>query len=91
MTTSGKPLTDTLLQSLSLTCACARALAELLGQVKPPVASKEDIEKSGLEVIKATQLPEYTKNSKIAENTVDRVSTLSQIFTTLVVDSGPSA
>jgi len=48
------------------------ALAELLGQVKPPVASKEDIEKSGLEVIKATQMAEYTKNGRIAENTVER-------------------
>jgi hypothetical protein len=68
-----------------------RALAELLGQVKPPVASKEDIEKSGLEVIKASQLPEYTKNGSIAENTVDRVSTLCQLFTPLIIDFGPSA
>lgn len=66
-----------------------RALAELLGQVKPPVASKEDIEKSGLEVIKAAQLPEYTKNGRIAENTVDRVSTQSQILMFLTVDLGP--
>ncbi|KAF8133917.1 hypothetical protein EV363DRAFT_1397324 [Boletus edulis] len=31
-------------------------LAELLGQVKPPTVSKEEIEKSGLEIIKASML-----------------------------------
>jgi hypothetical protein len=33
-----------------------RTLAEALGQVKPPVASRADIENSGLAVIKASQV-----------------------------------
>ena len=50
-----------------------RQLADLLGQVKPPVASKEDIEKSGLEVFKADVLPKYADDGKVALNTVERV------------------
>jgi hypothetical protein len=50
-----------------------RDLAELIGQVKPPVATKEDIEKSGLAVFKASALPEYSKAGKIASNTVEKV------------------
>ncbi|KAG8930265.1 hypothetical protein FRC01_003006 [Tulasnella sp. 417] len=47
-------------------------LAELLGQVKPPVASKDDIEQSGLEIIKASQVTEYEKEGKITSNTSER-------------------
>lgn len=47
-------------------------LAELLGQVKPPTASKEEIDQSGLEVIKANSLEEYAKDGRIATNCVDR-------------------
>lgn len=47
-------------------------LAELLGQVKPPTASKEEIDKSGLEVIKADSLEEYAKDGRVATNCVDR-------------------
>ncbi|THU91477.1 hypothetical protein K435DRAFT_863395 [Dendrothele bispora CBS 962.96] len=47
-------------------------LAELLGQVKPPTVSKEEIERSGLEVIKATQLEEYETNGKISSNCTER-------------------
>lgn len=54
-----------------------RELADLLGQVKPPVASKEDIEKSGLEIIKSSSLPEYEKLGKVASNTVERVGSSS--------------
>lgn len=54
----------------SLSC---RELAELLGQVKPPTASKEEIDKSGLEVIKANSLEEYAKDGRVATNCVDRV------------------
>jgi hypothetical protein len=50
-----------------------RELAELLGQVKPPTASKEEIDKSGLEVIKADSLEEYAKDGRVATNCVDRV------------------
>ncbi|KIO23896.1 hypothetical protein M407DRAFT_77559 [Tulasnella calospora MUT 4182] len=49
-------------------------LAELLGQVKPPVASKTDIDQSGLEIIKASQVTEYEKQGKVIENTSERVS-----------------
>jgi len=48
------------------------ALAELLGQVKSPVASKDDIEQSGLQVVKTSQLAEYAEQGKIASNTIDR-------------------
>lgn len=35
--------------------------------------TKEDIEKSGLEIIKATQLQEYERELKIPSNCIDRV------------------
>ncbi|KAK0475748.1 hypothetical protein IW261DRAFT_1492680 [Armillaria novae-zelandiae] len=47
-------------------------LAELLGQVKPPTVSKEEIDKSGLEVIKSVSLAEYERGGKISSNCVDR-------------------
>ncbi|KAI9451124.1 hypothetical protein BJY52DRAFT_130832 [Lactarius psammicola] len=47
-------------------------LAELLGQVKPPTASKEDIDNSGLEVIRPSVLAEYEKIGRIAPMCVDR-------------------
>lgn len=52
---------------------CTRDLAELLGQVKPPTVSKEEIDKSGLEVIKSTSLAEYERGGKISSNCIDRV------------------
>jgi len=45
----------------------------LLGNAKPSTASREDIEKSGLEVIKRSQLEEYEKNKKISSNCAERV------------------
>jgi hypothetical protein len=48
-------------------------LAELLGQVKPPTASKEDIDNSGLEIIRSGVLAEYEKIGRIAPMCVDRV------------------
>ncbi|KAJ8080963.1 hypothetical protein PM082_017798 [Marasmius tenuissimus] len=47
-------------------------IADLLGQVKPPTASKEDIERSGLEVIKATQVPQFEQEKKISSNCTER-------------------
>ncbi|KAF9265344.1 hypothetical protein L218DRAFT_1075924 [Marasmius fiardii PR-910] len=47
-------------------------LADLLGQVRPPTASKEDIERSGLEVIKAPQVPQYEQEGKISSNCTER-------------------
>ncbi|OBZ71106.1 hypothetical protein A0H81_08618 [Grifola frondosa] len=47
-------------------------LAELLGQVKPPVATKEDIDNSGLQVIKPTDLQTYEQDGRVASNCVDR-------------------
>ena len=49
-----------------------RDLAELLGQVKPPTVSQDDINRSGLEVIKSTQLGEWEKAGRISNNCVDR-------------------
>lgn len=50
-----------------------RELAELLGQVKPPTVSKEDIENSGLEIIKASMLEEYEKQGHVASSCIERV------------------
>lgn len=50
-----------------------RELAELLGQVKPPTVSKDEIEKSGLEIIPASMLKEYEKQGRVASNCIDRV------------------
>lgn len=47
-------------------------LAEILGQVKPPTVSKDEIDKSGLEVIKAESLEEYEKDGRVASNCVER-------------------
>lgn len=47
-------------------------LAEFLGQVKPPTASREDIERSGLEVIQSSSLEEYEKTDRIASNCIER-------------------
>ncbi|RDB16059.1 hypothetical protein Hypma_003479 [Hypsizygus marmoreus] len=47
-------------------------LAELLGQVKPPTVTKEDIERSGLEIIKSSQLEQYEKAQKISSNCTER-------------------
>ncbi|KAH9073539.1 hypothetical protein EDB83DRAFT_2312866 [Lactarius deliciosus] len=52
-------------------------LAELLGQVKPPTATKEDIVNSGLEVIRSSVLVEYEKIGRIALMCVDRIRFLS--------------
>lgn len=50
-----------------------RELADLLGQVKPPTATKEDIDKSGLAIIKASELLQHEKDGKVASNCLDRV------------------
>jgi len=47
-------------------------LAELLGQVKPPVATQEDIANSGLEVIKMSEIAKYREEGKIASNTIEK-------------------
>jgi hypothetical protein len=48
-------------------------LAELLGHAKPQTASKEDIDNSGLEVIRLSSLAEYEKLGRVAPMCVDRV------------------
>jgi hypothetical protein len=51
-----------------------RELAELLGQVKPPTVSKEEIEKSGLEIVKPAVLEQYEKDGKVSSNCAEKVS-----------------
>jgi hypothetical protein len=51
-----------------------RELAALIGQVKPPTATPEDIEKSGLEIIKSADIPQYSAEGRLASNCIDRVS-----------------
>lgn len=41
--------------------------------MKPPTATKEEIEKSGLQVFKASKIGEYEQEGKIAGNCVERV------------------
>ena len=55
-------------------------LAELLGQAKPQTASKEEIDNSGLEVIRMSALAEYEKIGRVAPMCVDRVTCTSQFF-----------
>ncbi|CDO74569.1 hypothetical protein BN946_scf184771.g5 [Trametes cinnabarina] len=47
-------------------------LAELLGQVKPQVASWEDIEKSDLQIVKFSELEQYERDGKVASNCTER-------------------
>ncbi|KAG8771424.1 hypothetical protein FRC12_003622 [Ceratobasidium sp. 428] len=47
-------------------------LNEFLGQVKPPTASREDIAKAGLRVIKGAQLGEFAKDGGVTENCTER-------------------
>lgn len=51
-----------------------RDLAEILGQVKSPLATKDEIARAGLEVFKPSLLTKYLEEGKISSNTVDRVS-----------------
>jgi hypothetical protein len=50
-----------------------RELAALLGQVKPPVASPEEIENSGLQIIKSSDIGRWSDEGKVASNCIDRV------------------
>lgn len=59
---SGGPLTD---EEMAL-------VSELLGPGKPPTASKEDIENSGLEVIPASDIAKLGAEGKVLENCVER-------------------
>ncbi|KAI0366945.1 hypothetical protein BV20DRAFT_971251 [Pilatotrama ljubarskyi] len=47
-------------------------LAELLGQVKPQVATREDIEKSDLKTVKFNELEQYEREGKVASSCVER-------------------
>ncbi|KAI0671037.1 hypothetical protein C8Q78DRAFT_973629 [Trametes maxima] len=47
-------------------------LAELLGSVKPQVATREDIEKSDLQTVKFSELEQYEREGRVASNCVDR-------------------
>ncbi|KAL5519996.1 hypothetical protein ACEPAG_1656 [Sanghuangporus baumii] len=47
-------------------------LADLLGQVKPPVVTEEEIERSGLELFKAAVLKDYVNSGRVASNCLDR-------------------
>jgi len=47
-------------------------LAALLGQVKPPVATPEEIEKSGLHTIKPADIEQWNAEGRVASNCIDR-------------------
>ncbi|KAL1950125.1 hypothetical protein VTO73DRAFT_5248 [Trametes versicolor] len=47
-------------------------LAELLGQVKPQVATREDIDKSDLQIVKYSELEQYEREGRVSSNCVER-------------------
>jgi len=47
-------------------------LADLLGQVKPQTVTKEEIDKSGLEIISPETLNQYEQERKVSSNCLDR-------------------
>ncbi|OJT15574.1 hypothetical protein TRAPUB_6321 [Trametes pubescens] len=47
-------------------------LAELLGQVKPQVATREDIDKSDLQIVKYSELEKYEREGRVSSNCVER-------------------
>jgi hypothetical protein len=47
---------------------------DLLGQTKPPTASKEDIDNSGLEIIRRDQVVAREQEGRVASNCIERVS-----------------
>lgn len=51
-------------------------LVEFLTNVKAPTATKEEIEKSGLEIIRIEQLGQYERDGKISSNCIERVRAL---------------
>lgn len=50
-----------------------RRLSELLASAESPTASKEDIEKSGLEVFQASSIQEYESSGRVASNCTEKV------------------
>ena len=59
---TGGPLSD---EEMSM-------ISELMGPGKPPTASKEEIEKSGLEVVPASLITKLGEEGKILENCIER-------------------
>lgn len=64
-------------------------LAEMLGQVKPPTATREDIAKSGLEVIRPSDLEQYENDGRVSSNCVERVSPNFVLWLYGVVECSP--
>ena len=61
-----------------MTVRCYRELAEIMGQVKPPTATKEEIERAGLEVVQPTVLAQYEKEGRVASNCIEKVCFVSR-------------
>lgn len=49
-----------------------RALAEVIGNVKPPTATAEDISKSALQVISGSQVAEWVDAGRVIASSADR-------------------
>jgi hypothetical protein len=69
----------TMLLSIDCWYQICRELAELLGQVKPPTVSKEEIEQSGLEILKPATLEQYEKEGKVSSNCTEKVGSVSYV------------
>ena len=63
-----------------------RELAELLGQVKPPTVTREEIERSGLEVVLPDVLAAYEKEGKVAANCTEGVRRMPTALVNLGID-----
>ncbi|KIY47721.1 hypothetical protein FISHEDRAFT_74387 [Fistulina hepatica ATCC 64428] len=48
------------------------ALADLLGQVKPPTVTRDEIERSGLQIIRASQLNELVQTGRLKSSCAER-------------------
>jgi hypothetical protein len=47
-------------------------LAHLLGQVKPPTATRDEIERSGLQVVKGSELERLMQEGRVLNNTSEK-------------------
>ena len=63
-----------------------RELAEVPGQVKPPIVTREEIERSGLEVVRPDVLAAYEKDGKVAANCTERVRRMHPALVGLGID-----
>lgn len=55
-------------------------LADLLGPAKPPTATREDIARAGLRIVKPAEMKVLAENGRVVEACVERVRTISLLY-----------